>query len=225
VKYLLEGSARRVGDQVRIHVQLVDAATGTELRAQRYDRQMRDIFKLQDEIMKSLSTTLGLQLSMFEKGIVIPQRTDNLEAYDYFLRGVEGFFVATPDAFARSRKMFEKAIALDFGYADASHASLGFLHWLRYAWQWESDPRGLDRAEELARKAVLLDDSNSNAYATLGWVAMLRNRPDEAIADGERVIKLEPNNAVAYLALADIAGFAGKHEAQLAYAESDAPRS
>jgi len=115
VKYLLEGSARRAGNQVRIDVQLVDAATGNEVWAHRYDREMRDIFKLQDEIVKSLSTTLGLQLSMFEKGIVIPQRTGNLEAYDYFLRGLEELITQTPGAFARAREMFEKAIKLDPG--------------------------------------------------------------------------------------------------------------
>jgi adenylate cyclase len=84
VKYLLEGSARRAGDQVRVNVQLVDATTGNEVWSQRYDRQMRDIFKLQDEIVQSLTTSLGLQLSMLEKGWVIPQRTNNLEAYGYF---------------------------------------------------------------------------------------------------------------------------------------------
>jgi len=215
VKYLLQGSARRADGQVRINVELVEAATGNEVWSQRYDRQMGDIFMLQDEIVLSVTTTVGLQLSMLEKGMIIPQRTNNLEAYDYLLRGTEGYFVATPDAFARSRKMFEKAIALDPGYADV-YASLGFLRWLGYAWQWDSDPHALDRAEELARKAVLLEDSNSNAYAVLGWVNVLRSRTDEAIADGERAIALNPNNPLAYLALADISGFAEKQEAQLA---------
>jgi hypothetical protein len=133
VKYLLEGSARRAGDQVRINVQLVDAATGNEVWSQRYDRQMRDIFKLQDEIVQSLTTTLGLQLSMLEKGWLIPQRTKNLEAYDYFLRGFEEFIGLTPDGFARSRKMFGKAIALDPDYADA-YALSGFVRFLGYAY-------------------------------------------------------------------------------------------
>jgi adenylate cyclase len=98
VKYLLEGSVRRVGNQVRINVQLVDATTGNEVWSQRYDRQMRDIFKLQDVILQSLTTTLGLQLSMLENGIVVRQRTSNLEAYDYFLKGVEAWFLPTPYA-------------------------------------------------------------------------------------------------------------------------------
>jgi adenylate cyclase len=178
---------------------------------------MRDIFKFQDEIVQSLVTTVGLQLSMLEKGMVIPQRTNNLEAYDYFLRGLEEWFTLTLDAYARSRYLFQKAIGLDSGYADA-YAYLGLLSWVGYAWLWDKDPHALDRAEQLARKAVLLDDSNSNAYAVLGWVAVMRNRPDEAIADCERAIELDANNLLAYLALSNVSGMAGKHEAQLTYA-------
>jgi TolB-like protein/Tfp pilus assembly protein PilF len=219
VKYLLEGSVRKLGDQVRINVQLVDATTGKEVWANRYDRQMRDIFKLQDEIVQGLITTLGLQLSLLEKGIILPQRTNNLEAYDYFLRAFEGASVFTREGFAHSRRMFEKAVALDPGYADA-YASMGFLRWLEYLWQWDSDPRTLDLAEQLARKAASLDDSNASAYAVLGSVAALRNRPDEAVADGNRAIGLEPNNALWYYMLADILNMIGREPAQaLSYAQ------
>jgi adenylate cyclase len=95
VKYLLEGSARKAGDEVRINVQLVDAAIGNEVWSQRYDRQMRDIFKLR-AIVRSLATTLGVQLSRLESGILVRQQTDNLEAYDYYLRGVGAYLTFTP---------------------------------------------------------------------------------------------------------------------------------
>jgi adenylate cyclase len=128
VKYVLEGSARRAADRVRINVQLVDASTGNQIWGQRYDKQFRDIFKLQDEIVQSLITTLGLQLALLEKGVVLPQRTNNLEAYDYFLRGFEYFLNVNPqDGFAKVRKMDEKAIELDPGYADA-YAILGMSY-------------------------------------------------------------------------------------------------
>ncbi len=220
VKYLLEGSARRAGDQVRINVQLVDATSGNEVWSQRYDRQMRDIFKLQDELVQSLTTTVGLQLSMLESGsgIVVRQRTNNLEAYDYFLRGFEEYQILTSDRLAHARKMFEKAIALDPGYADA-YAWLAHLLATGYALQFASDPDALDRAEEFAQKAVILDDSNSNAYAILSWVIELKNRPNEAITNAERAITLDPNNAFAYFILADISGIAGKQSARLANAQ------
>ena len=218
VKYLLEGSTRRAGDQVRINVRLVDAASGDELWSQRYNREMRDIFKLQDEIVRSLTKTIGLQLSVLEKGFILPQRTDNLEAYNYFLRGFEGLVIATPDALARAGKMFEQAIALDPSYADA-YARLGQLIAIGYAWQLHSDPHALDRADKLARKAVLLDDSNSNAYAILAAVTELRNRLEEAIDEANRAITLDPNNPLAYLVLAEISGHAGNQRARLDYSQ------
>jgi len=212
VKYLLEGSARKAGGQVRINVQLVDAASGNEVWSQRYDRQMGDIFKLQDELVQSLTTTIGLQLPMLARGIPVRQRTNSLEAYDYLLRGLEETritHIVTSDRLARSREMFEKAIALDPGYADAyvllaDHLASG------YVWQFDSQPKALDRAEVLARKAVWMDDSNSYAYAVLGYVIELKPRPDEAITTAERAIALDPNNAYAYVILAEISGEAGK---------------
>jgi adenylate cyclase len=219
VKYLLEGSARRAGDQVRINVQLVDAASGNEVWSQRYDRQMRDIFKLQDEIVQSLTTTLGLQLSLLEKGIVVPQRTNNLKAYDYFLRGLQEFYLVTPNALASADKMFEKAIALDPDYADA-YALQAKVHFAEYSFRWNSNPRTLTLAEELARQSVAHDDSYAHAYVVLGWILGFRNHPDEAIADEKRAIVLDPNNPGAYRALSEISDLLGKPEQALLYAQT-----
>ncbi|MBV8773119.1 MAG: hypothetical protein JO166_12445 [Deltaproteobacteria bacterium] len=202
VKYLLEGSARRAGDQVRINVQLVDAATGNEVWSQRYDRQMRDIFKLQDEIVQSLTTTLGLQLSMLDQGIVIPQRTKNLEAYDYYLRGLESSLNPTSEGLAQAQKMFQKSIELDAGYSDA-YAALGFIDLVAYTWQSGNDPYLLARAGELANKAIALDESNSGAYALRGWVGAIGGRRSQALADSERATSLDQNSAVAWVARAD----------------------
>ena len=93
VKYVLEGSARKTADRVRINVQLVDASTGDQVWTQRYDRQLHDIFALQDEIVQSLVATLNLQLTVLQRGWFLPQRTKNLEAYDYFMRGFEYFYL------------------------------------------------------------------------------------------------------------------------------------
>ena len=106
---------------------------------------------------------------------------------------------------------------LDGRYADA-YSALAFVNWLEYAWQWDSDPHPLDRAEDLARKAVLLDDSNAGAYAVRGWVAALKNRVDEAVADGQHAVALDPNSASNYQALSDIYNWVGKPGAALAAA-------
>jgi adenylate cyclase len=102
VKYVLEGSARKIADQVRINVQLIEASTGEQVWGQRYDKQFHDIFKLQDEIVRSLIATLNVQLPLLQKGFVLPQRTNNLEAYDYYLRGFEYFLSLTPAGFAKA---------------------------------------------------------------------------------------------------------------------------
>jgi len=118
VKYVLEGSVRKADNQVRITAQLVDATTGDHLWAEHYDRPLKDIFSLQDEIVRRIVATLKLQLILEEQGVLVRKQTDNLEAYDYFLRGVAYFWSFTKDGNEKARQMFQKAIELDPKYAD-----------------------------------------------------------------------------------------------------------
>ena len=222
VKYVLEGSARKTADRVRINVQLVDASTGDQLWTQRYDRQLHDIFALQDEIVQSLVATLNLQFTILQRGWFLPQRTKNLEAYDYFLRGFEFFYLSlTPDGLAKGRKMFEKAVELDHGYANA-YSAMALSYLVGYIFQFDRDPSVLDHAAELVEKAIALDDSDSDAYAVRGWIEALKDRHDRAIADGKRAVSLNPNSAFAWMALADINNIlwaSSKPEEVLAYAQ------
>jgi adenylate cyclase len=203
VKYVLEGSVRKTADRVRINVQLVDASTGNQVWTQRYDRQLHDIFALQDEIVQSLVATLNLQLTVLQRGWFLPQRTKNLEAYDYFLRGFESLLSPTPDGLAKGRKMFEKSVELDPGYADAYEA-LAVSYFLGAIWQFDTDPGVLDRAAESVEKAIALDDSEADAYAVRGWIEGIKGQHDRAVADGKRAVSLDPNSAYGWLALADI---------------------
>jgi adenylate cyclase len=203
VKYVLEGSARKTADRVRINVQLVDASTGNQVWTQRYDRQLHDIFALQDEIVQSLAATLHLQLTVLQRGWFLPQRTKNLEAYDYFLRGFESLLSPTADGLAKGRKMFEKSVELDPGYADAYEA-LAVSYFLGSIWQFDKDTDVLDRAVESVEKAIALDDSEAGAYAVRGWIEGIKGQHDRAIADGKRAVSLDPNSAFAWIALADI---------------------
>src|SRR5712691_4499863 len=119
VRYVLEGSVQRAGEQVRIVAQLVDTATDAHIWSERYDRPFTDIFALQDEIVQKIVTTLRLQLTLQEQGWIVRKHTDNLEAYNSFLRGVDYFYHFTKEGNAQARQMWEKAVALDPQYAEA----------------------------------------------------------------------------------------------------------
>jgi len=211
VRYLLEGSIRKGDNRVRISTQLIDATTGHHLWSERYDRPLKDIFTLQDEIVQQIVTTLKLQLTLLEQGFLASKTTDNLEAYDYWLRGVGHTLRATKETNAHARQMFAKALELDPQYAWA-YASLGATYFLAWAFQWEQGPQPLEQAFTLAQKAVALDDFLPAAHLTLGLVYLWKRQHGQAIAEAERVIALDPNYADGYVWLADILKLAGRPE-------------
>jgi tetratricopeptide (TPR) repeat protein len=211
VRYVLEGSVRKVGDQVRITTQLIDGTTGGHLWSERYDRPQKDIFALQDEIRQKIVTALKVKLTKEEQERFQQAPTNNLEAYDYFLRGQEHFWYFTKEANAQARQMSEKAIESDPQYAGA-YALLGATYFLEWTAQWSQDPRTLERAFELAQRAVTLDDSLPLAHAVLGRIYQYKNQHDQAIAEGERAVALDPNDAESYMHLAFILSFSGRAE-------------
>jgi adenylate cyclase len=197
VEYVLEGSVRKSGDKLRITAQLVDAGAGNHLWAERYDRPLKDIFALQDEIVGKIVTTLKLQLTLEQQGFVARKRTDNLEAYDYYLRGLDTGVTFSKKGNDQSRQLWEKAVALDPEYAEA-YAQLGRTYLFEWAYHWSADPQTPKRAFELARKALALDDSLPMAHSRLGMLYALQQQHDQAIAEGEQAIALDPNNADSY---------------------------
>ena len=210
VKYIVEGSVRKAGDHVRITAQLVDATTGAELWAQRYDRPLQDVFALQDEIVGRIVTTLKLQLTSDERGMyAFTKGTENLEAYDDFLRGGGYYWSFTKEGNAKARQMFEKAIELDPKYADA-YSSLGVAYWFGWAFQWIQDPGALGRAYQLAQKAITLDESLPAAHIALSYIYLYRRQYNQATTEAERTIALDPNSGQGYEALANILGDSGR---------------
>ncbi len=218
VRYVLEGSVQKANDQVRVIVQLIDSTTGEPLWSERFDRLFKDIFALQDEIVQKIVTTLNLQLTLQEKGYIVRKHTDNLEAYDTFLHGAEYYLRFTKETNSQARQMFEKAIALDPQYAEAV-AWLGSTYTTEWLWRWGASPQILEHGFALGQKAVALDDFLPLAHSVLGFVYAQKRQYDQALAEGERAIALDPNNAASYARQADTLNFAGRPEEALQMVE------
>lgn len=214
VRYVLEGSVQKTDQQVRITVQLIDATTGYHVWSQQYDRPLQDLFALQDEIVQKIVTTLKLQLTLQEQGYVVHRRTDNLEVYDAVLRGLEYHYRITPEATAQARQLYEKATALDPQYAEA-YAHLGYTYWVEWLLRWSADPQTLERVSKLAQQALALDDSLPMVHSLLGIFYSQKHQYDQALAEGERAIPLDPNYADSYAVQAEVLIFTGRPEETL----------
>jgi adenylate cyclase len=207
VRYLVEGSVRKSGNRIRITAQLIDACGGANLWAERYDRELADIFTLQDEVTQGIVSRLIAHVDKAEIGRAQQKSSEELEAYDFYLRGrALGYSYVGAlnrgEILARQRRLYEQALARDPSYARA-WAALSQLHvalWLEPANYEPLDTEyhslaTLDRAGELARKAILLDPELSVAHAALGWVLLWKKRHDDALASFRRAAELNSNEA------------------------------
>jgi adenylate cyclase len=200
VKYLLEGSVRKSSNQVRIATRLVETHTGNELWAARFDRPLSDVFAVQDDIVEKIVSTLNLQVSLSERGVRSHQTTDNLEAYDNLLRGLEYSWRETRDDDAKAIEFYQKAIELDPKYVDGYVMLSGAL-FNDWSWQWSQDPNALEHSFEFAQKALELDDSDPTAHVILGRILLEQRQFDAAVTETDRGIALAPNEAGNYFCL------------------------
>ncbi len=204
VRYVLEGSVRKAGEQVRINAQLIDATTGHHLWADRYDGHIDDVFALQDRITGKIVAALAVKLTSGEQEQIARKYTDNISAYDAFLQGRAHYVRRTPEDHAKAVSYFEKAIELDPSYGPA-YAALALTYWesshnlwtfyLGLSW-WEAR----DRAEGYLKKAM--DKPTPLAYQVASKMLIDSHRHEEAVAMAEHAIALDPNNANSYLAKA-----------------------
>jgi adenylate cyclase len=195
VRYVLEGSVRRAGDRVRITAQLIDALNGYHLWAERYDRTLKDIFAVQDEITKKIITALQVKLTEGEQASHQAKGTDNLEAYLKFLQGHYYWQKLTPDDNVRVRQLAEEIIALDPEYPKG-YLLLGLVN-LSDAWFGLSKApnKSIEQVLKFAQKVISLDDSDPDGYFLLGGAYLHMKQHEKSIAARERALALNPNHA------------------------------
>jgi adenylate cyclase len=193
VQFVVEGSIRRAGNRVRITAQLIDATTGTHLWAERYDRELEDIFAVQDEVVCTVVATVAGRVEA--AGAVLAKRRppESLIAYDYVLRGLEQLNLVGEEHNAAARRLFEKAVELDPQYA-AGHAYLALAIYVQ--WQTTRAPGELDRALASARQALALDENDSRCHRVLSGIYMHQRQYDRAEFHSDRSIALNPNDAL-----------------------------
>jgi TolB-like protein/Flp pilus assembly protein TadD len=213
VRYVLEGSVRRAGDEIRINAQLVDAMTGHHVWAERYDGSMKDVFALQDRITRKIVTALAVKLTGTEKQTIEEKGTNNIEAYDAFLRGRIHYLRLTPDDLSRAIQSFKKTIELDPNYGRA-YAALALAYWTgTYV---PGVMRGLEvswlEARLRVRQYLKLGMKNPTATArhVNGLSFLLRRQHEEAVSELERALVLDPNDPSIYQDMGLVLNFSGK---------------
>jgi adenylate cyclase len=212
VRYVLEGSIQKTEDRVRITAQLIDAITGKHLWAERYDRDLKDIFALQDEITMKIITALRVKLTEGERANVGVAGTDNLRAYLKLMQAGKQMRRWNKEGNALARKLSEEAIALDPEYADA-YLSLSAAHLMDMMYGTSESPKqSLKKAEELVQKAISLRGGFARARGFLGRIYVTKRQYDLAIAEGERAVALAPNSSFVHAALAFSLHYAGRPE-------------
>jgi adenylate cyclase len=220
VRYILEGSVRKVGDQVRINAQLIDTSSGGHLWAQRYDGKLDNVFALQDKITAEIISALAQRLSPSASGAVvlkpsITQRreTDNVAAYEEFLQGWAFYNRRTPENLVIAVSHFNRALELDLGYARA-RAALASVYWESWKRFWQRQ-LGLsenyiawEKADFHLQQALL--SPTPLAYRVSSEMLLINRRFDKAIAEAQSAIELNPNDALGYVVMANAKIFAGE---------------
>lgn len=212
VKYVLEGSVRRVEDQVRINAQLIDATTGGHLWADRYDGSMADIFALQDKVTKKIVNALSVNLTAEETARSFRHKGVSSEAYDAFLKGWAHYRLQTPDNIAAAVSAFERAIALDPGYAYA-HAALAASYWEAWEKGWvDKLNTSFFRVTKQVKKHLeqAMKAPTPLAHWVASKIAATQGKYKDAIREAKRAIALDSNDSAGHAALASALILAGR---------------
>jgi adenylate cyclase len=217
--YVVVGRMQRLGNRLRINVQLIEASGERALWGERYSGSMTDLFDVQDRIASDVISALKVKLSASEQALLADRPTANVVAYDHYLRGMQDHGSRTALQNLSARDHFRRAIELDPAFARA-YAGLAMTYSREAIDGWTADPlRALDLAAELAAQAVAMAPNSPQAYFVEGQVELFRGRHARAIAAAERAIEAEPNYADAYALLAWTLNYTGQPEAALSALE------
>jgi adenylate cyclase len=210
VRYVLEGSVRKAGNRVRITAQLNDAGSGGHVWADRFDRDLTDIFSMEDEVVEKIVGALAVTLTQGEERRLRRRGTSNVDAYEVWLRGRELLTRGTRESVAQARAMYRRAIEIDPNFP-APHAGLALAAVADYVSDWALDPaQALDEAERWAGRAVELNDQEPVSHMALGNMLLWRRDHDGALAECRRMIELDPNFAQGYTATGLALMYAGR---------------
>jgi adenylate cyclase len=212
VQYVLEGSVQKAGEKVRITAQLVDALTGHHLWAERYDRDLKDIFALQDEITLKIMSAVNVKLTKGEEARLTKKETDNVEAYIKIRQGYAHFMRFNKEGNPKARKLAEEAIVLDPEYATA-YCLMGQTHYIDPVVGLSKSPRkSYQEAAKLLQKALAIDESHPGASSFLAFVYALQRQHEKSLAQAERAVALYPNMAVSNVMLGAALARVGRYE-------------
>ena len=212
VQYVLEGSVRKSGEKVRITAQLIDALTGNHLWAEQYDRDLKDIFAVQDEITKNIITAMQVKLTKGEEVKAASKGTNNLEAYLKYLQANELINKINPESNALAKQLAEEAIESDPDYSYAYYV-LGRSHMMDVWVKTSKSPKeSIGKAIQLVQKAIALDETNVEAHALLGFLYSMTRQYDKAVTQAEKAVAVNPNSAYGHFIMGKTLYFAGRVE-------------
>jgi TolB-like protein/tetratricopeptide (TPR) repeat protein len=217
VQYVLEGSVQKAGDRMRVTAQLIDALKGHHLWSERYDRSVKDLFDLQDEIIMKILTELRMTITEDGAARIHAKGTNNLQAY---LKGLEGYGYqnqGTKEGNAEAKRLYQEAMELDPNYPMAYAGLAHQLYLGLFYGASESPKETLSNAMKLAQKAIELDNSSSGAHAVVSEIFLTMRQHDKAIEAAERAVTLNPNSSWALATLANCLFYAGRSEESLPF--------
>jgi TolB-like protein/class 3 adenylate cyclase len=207
--YVVEGSVRKAGNRIRVTGQLVDAATGAHLWADRFDRNLTDIFAVQDELTQKIIAALKVKLTPEQKGRLARKAIIDVDAYNFFLRGRERALLQTKSDNAEARALFERALVINPDFA-AAYAYIAFTRLIDYAMgATDSAEEALKTALQGAAQAVAMDDGDPYAHWVLSLALLCNREYDKALVEGQRCLALAPSFAEGHMQLASIHYYTG----------------